>query len=149
MMLRESIELEGGDADLRAITDTAAASESAIPGADVLVAFADATLGADEVEIGKARDRVRDRLGSEALVDAAAVIGNFERMVRIADGIGIPLDNIVNVSTESIRDELGIDDFETAARTKKVGSVQRLVGRVVEPLFRHALRLGARRQRRD
>ena len=108
MMLRESIETHGGEADLRAITDADAAAESAIPGAEALVAFVDATLGGDEATIRAARDRVREALGAAALVDAAGVIGNFERMVRIADGTGIPLDAFVNIGTEAIRDELGI-----------------------------------------
>ena len=46
MMLRASIEIEGGDVDLRAITDSEAAVESAIPGAEALVALAHAPHGA-------------------------------------------------------------------------------------------------------
>ncbi len=145
MMLRASIEIEGGDVDLRAITDSEAAVESAIPGADALVAFANATLGADEAEITKARDRVRAELGTESLVDAAAVIGNFERMVRIADGIGIPLDTVVNVGTETIRQDLGIDEYVTGERTAKVTGVQRFFGRIVQPIV---MRLMQRRARK-
>jgi len=145
MMLRASIEIEGGDVDLRAITDSEAAVESAIPGAEALVAFANATLGADEAAITKVRDRVREELGTEALVDAAGVIGNFERMVRIADGIGIPLDTVVNVGTESIRQELGIDGYVTGERTAKVTGVQRLFGRLVQPIV---MRLMQRRARK-
>ena len=48
MMLRASIEIEGGDVDLRAITDSEAAVESAIPGAEALVAFGNATHRAAE-----------------------------------------------------------------------------------------------------
>ena len=145
MMLRASIEIEGGDVDLRAITDSEAAVESAIPGAEALVAVANAPPGADEAAITKARDRVREELGTEALVDAAGVIGNFERMVRIADGIGIPLDTVVNVGTESIRQELGIDEYVTGERTAKVTGVQRFFGRLVQPI---AMRLMQRRARK-
>ena len=38
---------------------------------------------------------------------AAGVIGNFERMVRIADGTGIPLDRIVDAMTSDFRAEFG------------------------------------------
>ena len=144
MMLRESIERDGAEADLRAITNDAAAAGSRIPGAEALVAFANAALGDDEGAITEARDRVRDALGSAALVDSAGVIGNFERMVRIADGTGIPLDAFVNVGTESIREELGIDRFAAAERTRAVTAVQRISGRVLQPLLRRAMRRMAR-----
>ena len=65
-------------------------------------------------------------------------------MVRIADGTGIPLDTVVNVGTERIRDELGIDSFATAERTKNVTAVQRVVGRVMQPIARRMMRLMAR-----
>lgn len=143
-MLRASIETEGGEADLRGLTDGAAAAESEIPGAAALVAFAEATLGGDAAETAKARDGVREALGSAAVVDAAGVIGNFERMVRIADGTGIPLDTMVSVATESIRSEIGIDRFESAARTKAVSGWQRVLGRFAEPVVRVGLRLRGR-----
>lgn len=146
MMLRESIETEGVGAELRAITDGAAAAESTIPGAEALVAFVEAALGEDEALITRTRDRVRDQLGSAALVDAAGVIGNFERMVRIADGTGIPLDSFVNVGTEAIRDELGIDGFAAAERTKKVTALQRILGRIAQPLLQRVMRTRARKR---
>ncbi len=49
------------------------------------------------------------KLGVEALVDAAAVIGNFERMTRIADGTGIPLGDTLAAVTVDIREDLGLD----------------------------------------
>ena len=145
-MLRESIAIEGGAADLRALTDPEAAAASAIPGAASLVAFVDATLAGDPARIATARDRVRLALGWEALVDAAAVIGNFERMVRIADGIGIPLDAVVNVGTESIRAELGIDAFGSAQRTPPVSVWARTMGRVVQPVVRRLMKRNGRRR---
>ena len=54
MMLRESIERDGAEADLRAITNDAAAAGSRIPGAEALVAFANAALGDDEGAITEA-----------------------------------------------------------------------------------------------
>ena len=66
-------------------------------------------------------------------------------MVRIADGIGIPLDTVVNVGTESIRQELGIDEYVTGERTAKVTGVQRFFGRLVQPI---AMRLMQRRARK-
>jgi len=144
-MLRASIESEGGEDDLRSLTDGAAAADSTVPGAAVLIPLVEATLAGEPTEIAKARDRVRDDLGSAALVDAAAVIGNFERMVRIADSTGIPLDTPVNVATSAIRGELGIDGFEAAARTKPARAWQRALGRVIDPIAMTALRWRAKR----
>ena len=66
-------------------------------------------------------------------------------MVRIADGIGIPLDTVVKVGTESIRQELGIDEYATGERTAKVTGVQRFLGRLVQPIV---MRLMQRRARK-
>ena len=144
-MLRASIETQGEEVDLRGLTDGKAAGESSISGAAALVDFAEATLGGNADEIAVARDLVRSELGSEALVDAAAVIGNFERMVRIADGTGIPLDAAVNVATEEIRAELGIDAFASEERKSEVATWQRLMARAIDPLAKIGLRWQGRR----
>ncbi len=147
-MLRASIETQGEEVDLRGLTDGKAAGESSISGAAVLVGFAEATLGGNTDEIAVARDLVRSELGSEALVDAAAVIGNFERMVRVADGTGIPLDAAVNVATEEIRAELGIDAFASEERKSEVATWQRLMARAIDPLAKIGLRWQGRRASR-
>ena len=147
-MLRASIETQGEEVDLRGLTDGKAAGESSIFGAAALVGFAEATLGGNADEIAVARDLVRSELGSEALVDAAAVIGNFERMVRVADGTGIPLDAAVNVATEEIRAELGIDAFASEERKSEVATWQRLMARAIDPLAKIGLRWQGRRASR-
>ena len=157
-MLRASIESEGGEVDLRSLADGSLAEGSSIVGAGALVGLVEATLtagaaGAGErpnrsehsnssgiSEIAKAGDRIRNELGREALVDAAAIIGNFERMVRIADATGIPLDAPVNVATEAIRADLGIDRYESSAHTTAVRGWQRAIGRAIDPLLKLVLR---------
>ena len=147
-MLRASIETQGEKVDLRGLTDGKAAGESSISGAAALVDFVEATLGGNTDEIAAARDLVRSELGSEALVDAAAVIGNFERMVRVADGTGIPLDAAVNVATEELRAELGIDAFASEERKSEVATWQRLMARTIDPLAKIGLRWQGRRASR-
>lgn len=95
----------------------------------------------DAEALGAARERVVGELGEEALVDAAAVIGNFERMVRIADGTGIPLDHPVAMISADLREELGIDAFGGAESTPAVHGVQRLVGRGMSHVLPLVLRL--------
>ena len=148
MMLRASIETEGGKVDLRSLTDGSFADRSGIEGAAALVGWVEATTDrmSDVSRIARARDRVRDELGSAAMVDAAAIIGNFERMVRIADATGIPLDTPVNIATESIRADLGIDRFHSAAHSPPVRRWQRAIGRALDPIRTFGLRrLGGRR----
>jgi hypothetical protein len=152
-MLRASIESVGGEVDLAGIAAGSDSEHSPVRGAAALTAFVDAALAsdreADPVTLVRARTRVREELGSEALVDAAAVIGNFERMVRIADGTGIPLDAPVLVATETIRGELGIDAFESGRAPTTVRAWQRTLGRLLEPLIRFALRRRGGRSRHE
>jgi hypothetical protein len=146
-MLRASVETEGAEVDYRGIADQESAEASSVPAAGALVGLVEASLSADDVDGKAARERVRLELGSEALVDAAAIIGNFERMTRIADATGIPLDAPVNVATEGLRAELGIDDYPSAANTKSVKGWQRLLARTIEPVARVGLRWVGRRAR--
>jgi len=60
---------------------------------DELTTFATAVATRDETELQINRDRLLNASCAEVLVDAAAVAGNFQRMVRIADSTGIPLDS--------------------------------------------------------
>lgn len=113
MLLRASGKRTGQRFDLHTIMDSAAAAESGIPHAETLVAFAEAVVGMDETTLKNARARVLDELGPEALVDAAGVASNFERMVRIADATGIPLDDIAAEKTVQLRKDLGLNQFHS------------------------------------
>ena len=141
MLLRASSELQGDKVDVSAITDPKAADASGIPQAGVLVAFADAVVGRDDAELGRAREAVLDELGAPGLVDSAAVASNFERMVRIADGCGIPLDPPVVMLTEDVRDDLGLDQFASAANTPGQGFLGRSLGPVLRAVVPHLLRI--------
>jgi hypothetical protein len=139
MLLRASSELEGGATpDLRGVTD--AASSSGVPAGDLLTAFADATIDGDPEAIARAREAVVAELGTDATVDAAGVIGNFQRMVRIADGTGIPLDAPVKLLSAGMRAELGIDSFASAQNTPPLGAFGRLASRALQPLVRVAMK---------
>ncbi len=49
-----------------------------------------------EAGLARARDILKTSGGDAVLVDAAGVAANFQRMVRIADATGIPIDNLDN-----------------------------------------------------
>ena len=146
-MLRASIEYAGGDAELRGIREGAKAGDAGIAHGERLTAFADAAVGGDPAALATARDALRAAAGSAALVDAAAVVGNFERMVRIADGTGIPLDGVVAALTGDIRGDLGIEGYRSR-RVTGAGSLAGAFGPLLRGVARRALRFAGRRAAR-
>ncbi len=140
-MLRASGEFTGNRVDPRAVTDSDAASTSGIAHAGALLAFADAIVGEDDTALERARAELLRELGPEKLVDAAAVASNFERMVRIADSTGIPLDGPMEILSADLREELKLDRYGSARNTRPVGARQQILGRVLRPAFGGALRL--------
>jgi hypothetical protein len=65
---------------------------SDVPHGGLLLAFADAALSGDETTLTHAREAVRQAVSDAGLSDAAAVIGGFDGITRIADATGIPLE---------------------------------------------------------
>ena len=133
---------------MRAVTDSAAAAHSGVANGDVLVRFAEAVLGRDDALLERARQEALAALGPDAFVDAAAVVGNFQRMVRIADGTGIPLDTPVNALSTDLQSEIGIDAYGSAANTPPLGTLARSLDRLLRPVTVPLLRLVARTMRR-
>lgn len=88
-----------------------AADDGGIPHGRLLVEFAEAVLGSDDFRLAQARKRLGETLGTEALVDAAAVVANFNAIDRVADATGIPIDAERLELTADLRAELGIDAF--------------------------------------
>lgn len=87
------------------------AEHSGIPNADILVEFANAVTGRDAQRLQAARKTIVDKMGGAALSDTAAVAALFNAIDRVADSTGIPLEKEKAAMTESIRAELGINDF--------------------------------------
>ena len=83
--------------------------------ANELTAFAEAVASFDEAELAAARQVLFDTAGAAVLVDAAGVAGNFQRMVRIADSMGIPVDQPTeNEISNQVRKELDLYRFRSA-----------------------------------
>ena len=140
LLLRASGELNGTPVDLRAVVDPERAAASGVANAAPLLALTDALVRGDDAALAQARERVRRELGPAVLVDAVAVAANFERMVRIADGTGIPLDAPVEIATSDVRTALGIDRFAAAAHTPPAGALRRLLTPVLRPLLGRLMR---------
>jgi hypothetical protein len=134
--------------DARAVTDPSVAGASGVDHAQALLAFADAVVGDDDEALAAARRTLLGEMGAAALVDAAAVASNFQRMVRIADGTGIPLDAPLDLLSQDLRAELRLQRFGSAANTPVSGPVRRALGGVLRPVARRAVRLMAALRRR-
>jgi hypothetical protein len=149
LLLRASGALSGDQVDVTAVTRAASADSCGVPHAVALIAFADAVVGGDADALAMARAAVLQELGGAALVDAAAVAANFERMVRVADATGTPLDAPLVAVTETLRRDLDLDRFATAATTSPPPLLWRMAGRFLAPLGLGLLRLWARLTRRS
>ena len=117
MMLSLSMQTKGEDVDLSGIVEGADAVDARVPHGKTLARFAEAVILGSDGELTSARAAVLDAVGGDAFVDAAAVIGNFERMVRVADATGIPLDAPTTENTAALREALGLNAYGMAART--------------------------------
>ncbi len=114
MMLRASVEANSETVDLNAIVDGSVAS--GIEHGAELTAFAEALVTHSDV-LPAARQAIVDAMGEGALVDAAGTVANFQRMVRIADGIGIPIDERMAEHSGDLREQLGLEQYGSAANT--------------------------------
>ncbi len=77
-----------------------------------MLEFCDAILGHGEETLVASRNTVIERLGSSGLVDAAGVAAYFNALDRIADATGTPLEEDYKETTEELREELGINEYE-------------------------------------
>jgi hypothetical protein len=93
------------------LTDHEAAARSGVAHGAILIGFAEAMVGDNDEALAQARQAVIEALGPEAMVDAAGVASNFERMVRIADATGIPLDERLELLSKEVRDQLHLQRF--------------------------------------
>ncbi|MCW5748714.1 MAG: hypothetical protein KIT36_21175, partial [Alphaproteobacteria bacterium] len=89
-MLGASGKFSGDTYDFAGVMDGSASA--GVSHADILLPFADATIGGSADGLARARQAVASQLGPAALIDAAAVIGGFDGITRVADATGIPLD---------------------------------------------------------
>ena len=102
--------------------------------------FVEAAVHRDEPRLAEAREALELKLGTDALVDAAAVIGCFQRLNRMADGAGIELDEQMVMMTAGLRAELKIDDYVSAANTPKLTGLKRILSVCMRPLENFMMR---------
>lgn len=115
MMLRGSSAASGKEVNLETIV-AGQGVDSLVPGGEALVRFTEAILR-DSTDLEAARMALVAELGEQEMVDAAGVVGNFQRMVRIADSTGIPVDGRMAEANADVRDLLGLNDLPSARLT--------------------------------
>jgi hypothetical protein len=131
MMLRESITQNGENINFEGITDPACTRINGVPNSELLIRFADALIVGSDSELDAARAAVTETMGAATMVDVAAVGASFQRMVRVADATGIPLDEPEQVMTEDLREKLGLNEYVAAANTRQMPLIKRLFWKLV------------------
>ena len=116
MLLRASGLTQNRDYDLNAVTG-AAVEDAGVPHGRSLIRFAEAVLDEDEAILSRERAELLRALGPEGLVDAAAVVGLFNAIDRVADATGIPLEAEKAQASADFRAVLGLDRFAVGTRS--------------------------------
>ncbi len=65
-------------------------------------------------ELDAVRQELVDATDEAFMIDAAAVVGAFEMMTRVADGTGTSHPAARMEAFEPVREALGLDDYESA-----------------------------------
>jgi hypothetical protein len=100
---------------LAAVTGVAE-GDGGVPHGRLLIRFAEAVLGEEEIALRRAHDALASAVGSPGLVDAAGVVGLFNAIDRVADATGIPLEPEKAAASADFRAALDLDRFSVAAR---------------------------------
>ena len=116
-MLRASATTTNTDIDLQGINGSAEAAAVGIEWGAELMDFADSVATRDTDRLVETRQALLDAAGPAVLVDAAGVAANFQRMVRIADSIGIPVDSMDTELGQEVRAALDLERFASAQNT--------------------------------
>lgn len=121
MMLRASAMTTDTEVDLQGVVGNKTSAATGIAFGAELMHFSESIALRDEKIIAESRKALLAAAGPAVLVDAAGVAANFQRMVRIADSIGIPFDYMDSTMAQGIQQELGLKRFASASHSLKPG----------------------------
>ena len=91
-MLRVSVSQSSLQVDLSGLRTGDSQALDAIPNARTLIRLADAFMDREPDHLANIRDEAASVIGELGVIEAIGVAANFQRMVRIASGTGIPID---------------------------------------------------------
>ena len=109
MLLRESGKASGDSYDEAGI-GSAATAEVGVAAEEAILAFAEAAVRRDESALAAAREAIVAEMGAPALVDAAATAAAFNSVVKLADGVGIDIEDFKRAPSAEIRSSLNLPD---------------------------------------
>jgi hypothetical protein len=115
MLLRASSQAIGESVNLEG---TIGKGDGGVPHGALLVRFAEAATRGNE-DLPEARTALLEAIGPEAFVEAAATVGIFNGLVRVADATGIPLDDGTLRASTEFRQDLGLNDYLGARSTDR------------------------------
>jgi len=113
-MLRVSAMTTETDIDLQGVNGDEHAAAIGIEFGAELMKFAESVARCDPTALRANRQALLAAAGPAVLVDAAGVAANFQRMVRIADSIGIPVDDMTTDIGQQVRQDLDLNRFASA-----------------------------------
>jgi hypothetical protein len=87
--------------------------DSNLPHGELLTALAEALVRRTP-ELAALRQQTIEQVSPAALIETIGTAANFQRMTRIADAIGIPIDGGINGRGEDLREQLGLGSFAGA-----------------------------------
>ena len=100
------------DVDLAATLEGKGVATGLPHGAELL-ALTDAVVLRQFDRLDACREAVREVLGAAGLADAAATIGSYNAIVKVADATGIELEDATSKLIEDVRDDFGLYDTKT------------------------------------
>ena len=119
-MLRASAQATATEVDIQAINGDARSAATGIEFGPELMRFAE-SVASRSSDLQQRRRELLEAAGPAVLVDAAGVAANFQRMVRIADATGIPVDDKQAEIGRQVRAALGIERFPSARHSASAG----------------------------
>jgi hypothetical protein len=109
--LRESGQQRGETFHLATVTRDGE-GDSGVRHGEYLLALTAAVVGWDHLAVIEAAAEGVERLGDEGFVRAIAVAAGFDGINRVADAIGVPLDERFDALERTFWDETGIGRFQ-------------------------------------
>lgn len=116
-MLRASAQTTGTDVNLNGVIGDVDSADIGIEHGELLIALAEGLAGRDYDTLADTRSKLEAAADGATVVDAVGVAANFQRMVRIADAIGIPVDDRSLQPSEDLRAALHLNEFASAKNT--------------------------------
>jgi hypothetical protein len=113
-MLRVSANATDSNVDINMINGEWKENTSDVEHGFELMKFAEALASGIEDDLIVARKEMLEIAGPAVLVDTAGVAANFQRMVRIADAMGIPVDTNKSELSNKVRTDLDLYRFASA-----------------------------------